>query len=199
MTLDLLLSAAAFCLVGSMTPGPNNVMLLASGVNYGFARTLPHVAGVVGGYGFLLLVLGAGLGNLFSAFPMAHTGLKVAGGLYLLWLAWKIATAGPAQATGGGGRPLTFLQAALFQWVNVKGVLLAISAVAAFTRPEAFAGTLSMLVGVAMLACGVSAVTWALFGSGLSRWLARPRVLRPFNIVMALLLVASLWPMLAGR
>ncbi len=199
MTFDLLLSAAAFCLAGSMTPGPNNVMLLASGVNYGFARTLPHVAGVIGGYGFLLLVLGAGLGNLFTAFPAAHMALKVAGGLYLLWLAWKIATAGPAEAPGGGGQPLTFLQAALFQWVNVKGVLLAISAVAAFTRPEAFAGTLSMLVGVAMLACGVSAVTWALFGSGLSRWLARPRVLRPFNIVMALLLVASLWPMLAGR
>ncbi len=182
-----------------MTPGPNNVMLLASGVNYGFARTLPHVAGVVGGYGFLLLVLGAGLGNLFTVFPAAHVALKIAGGLYLLWLAWKIATAGPAQTATGGGRPLTVLQAALFQWVNVKGVLVAISAIAAFTRPDALAGTLSMLVLVAMLACGLSAVTWALFGSVLSRWLADPRVLRPFNIVMALLLVASLWPILAGR
>ncbi|MBX9759285.1 MAG: LysE family translocator, partial [Beijerinckiaceae bacterium] len=177
-----------------MTPGPNNVMLLASGVNYGFARTLPHVAGVVGGYGFLLLVLGAGLGNLFTAVPAAHMGLKIAGGLYLIWLAWKIATGGPAQASAGGGQPLTFLQAALFQWVNVKGVLVAISAVAAFTRPDALAGTLSALIVVAMLACGLSALTWAMFGSVLSRWLANPRVLRPFNIVMALLLVASLWP-----
>jgi threonine/homoserine/homoserine lactone efflux protein len=199
VSLDLVLSAAVFCLAGSMTPGPNNFMLLASGVNYGFARTLPHLAGVVLGYGFLLLALGAGLGNLFTAFPAAHTALKVAGGLYLVWLAWKIATAGPAQSSGGDGAPLTFMQAALFQWVNVKGVLLGVSAVAAFTRPEAFAGTLSMLVVVAMLACGLSAVTWALFGSVLSRWLANPRVLRPFNTVMALLLVASLWPMLAGR
>lgn len=181
-----------------MTPGPNNIMLMASGVNYGFARTLPHVTGVVAGYGFLLLVLGAGLGNLFSAWPAAHAALKIAGAVYLVWLAWKIATAGPVQGAGEGGKPLTFLQAALFQWVNVKGVLLAISAVAAFTRPDAFAGTLALLVGVAMLACSVSAVTWALFGAGLSRWLARPRVLRPFNVVMALLLVASLWPMLAG-
>lgn len=199
MNVELLASAAAFCLAGSMTPGPNNVMLLASGVNYGFRRTLPHLAGVILGYGFLLLVLGAGLGNLFTAAPAAHLALKVAGGLYLLWLAWKIATAAPAETSGAGGQPLTFLQAALFQWINVKGVLVAISAIAAFTRPDALGATLALLMMVAMLASGLSAVTWALFGSVLSRWLADPRVLRPFNIGMALLLVASLWPMLAGR
>lgn len=197
MGLDHLLSVAAFCFAGSMTPGPNNVMLLASGVNYGFARTLPHLAGVIGGYCFLLLVIGSGLGNLFAAFPAAHTALKIVGGLYLLWLAWKIATAAPASGKGEAGRPFTFLEAAAFQWVNVKGVLLGVSAVAAFTRPDAFAPTLAVLMAVSTVATVVSATTWALFGSGLSRWLSQPRILRPFNIGMAALLAASLWPMLA--
>jgi threonine/homoserine/homoserine lactone efflux protein len=198
VSLDHVLGVAAFCLAGSMSPGPNNFMLLASGVNFGFARTLPHLIGVVAGYLFLLLVIGFGLGNLFAAYPAAHTALKVVGGLYLLWLAWKIATA----STGGGkaeaARPFTFLQAAAFQWVNPKGVLLGVSAVAAFTRPQAFAATFAVLVAVSTAANLLSATTWALFGSALSRWLAQPHILRPFNIGMALLLAASLWPMLAG-
>ena len=172
MGLDHVLGVAAFCFAGAMTPGPNNLMLLASGVNFGFARTLPHLAGVVAGYCFLLLVIGLGLGNLFAAYPAAHTALKIVGGLYLLWLAWKIATASSAGGEGEAARPFTFLQAAAFQWVNVKGVLLGVSAVAAFTRPEAFGGTLAVLVGVSTAATVASAVTWALFGAGLSRWLA---------------------------
>ena len=195
---DHLLSVAAFCFAGAMTPGPNNLMLLASGVNFGFARTLPHVVGVMIGYCVLLLAVGSGLGQLFSAFPPAYTALKVIGVIYLLWLAWKVASASAANGAAQASRPFTFLEAAAFQWVNVKGVLVAFSAVAAFTRPDAFAQTLFALVAVSTATAGLSAATWALFGSGLSQWLADPRVRRPFNIGMAALLVASLWPMLAG-
>ncbi len=198
VTFEWLASVAAFCFAGSMTPGPNNLMLLASGVNYGFARTLPHILGVIFGYVLLLTLLGLGLGQAFVAFPAAHVALKVAGGGYLVWLAWKIANAGPAHIDDAqAGRPMSFLQAAAFQWVNVKGVLLAVSALAAFTKPQTLGATLPGLVAIAALASCVSAVTWAAFGAGLSRWLASPRVLRPFNIAMALLLLASLWPMLS--
>lgn len=198
VTIEWIVSVAAFCFAGSLTPGPNNLMLLASGVNYGFARTLPHILGVVLGYALLLSVMGLGLGRAFVAFPPAHLALKIAGGGYLVWLAWKIANAGPAQVEDDkAGRPFTFVQAAAFQWVNVKGVLVAISALAAFTSPQAPGATLPALVAIAALASCVSAVTWAAFGSGLSRWISHPRVLRPFNVGMALLLLASLWPMLS--
>lgn len=194
---DLAWAAFAFCFAGAMTPGPNNVMLMASGVNYGFARTLPAMAGVVAGYSFLILMVGLGLGAVFAAFPPAYEALRIAGVAYLLWLAWKVARSGPV--TGGeGGRPLSFWQAAAFQWVNVKGLLMAVSAVAAFTRPEAFAGTLAVLVAISGGVSVLSTVTWTLFGSALRPWLADPRRARPFNIGMALLLVASLWPMLKG-
>jgi threonine/homoserine/homoserine lactone efflux protein len=194
---DFVWPAFAFCFAGAMTPGPNNVMLMASGVNYGFARTLPHMAGVVFGYSFLILMAGLGLGALFTAYPPAWQGLRIAGALYLLWLAWKVANAGPMK-DGEGGRPFTFLQAAAFQWVNVKGLLMALSAVAAFTRPEAFAATLAALAAISAGVSVLSTVTWTLFGSALRPWLSDPRRARPFNVAMALLLVASLWPMLAG-
>ena len=180
-----------------MTPGPNNLMLLASGVNYGFSRTLPHILGVIPGDALLLSLVGLGLGQAFVAFPVVHFALKVAGGGYLIWLAWKIANSGPAYVDDvRAGMPMTFVQAAAFQWVNVKGVLLAVSAVAAFTRPETLSTSLPGLVAVSALASCVSAVTWAAFGAGLSRFLSSPGVLRSFNIAMALLLLASLWPML---
>ena len=197
VTLEWLVSVAAFCFAGSMTPGPNNLMLLASGVNYGFSRTLPHILGVITGYALLLSLVGLGLGQAFVAFPVVHFALKVAGGGYLIWLAWKIANSGPAYVDDvRAGRPMTFVQAATFQWVNVKGVLLAVSAVAAFTRPETLSTSLPGLVAVSALASCVSAVTWAAFGAGLSRFLSSPGALRSFNIAMALLLLASLWPML---
>ena len=182
-----------------MTPGPNNLLLLASGVNYGFLRTLPHMAGVIFGYSFLLAVMGLGLGSVFAASPGLYGALKIGGALYLVWLAWRVANAGPVSDARGVGQPMTFLQAAAFQWINAKGVLLAISAVAAFTRADSFAATLAGLVAIATLASVASTATWTLFGSGLRKALSDPRAVRPFNLVMALLLVASLWPMLAQR
>ena len=196
MTPELLLAVVVFCFAGSMTPGPNNLLLLASGVNYGFARTLPHIAGVIVGYSVLLLAMGLGLAGALKAVPGLHTALKIGGALYLLWLAWKIANAGPMDEAREGGRPMTFVQAVAFQWINAKGVLLAVSAIAAFTRPDAFGVTLAALIAVATAASCLSTVTWTLFGSALRRVLGDPDRVRPFNIAMALLLVASLYPLI---
>jgi threonine/homoserine/homoserine lactone efflux protein len=198
LTPQLAIAATLFCFAGALTPGPNNVMLLASGVNFGFARTLPHIVGVVAGYTFLLFVVAIGLGEAVLAHPLAWQALRAAGVLYLVWLAWKIATARGAAKGEARGAPFTFLQAAAFQWVNVKGVLVAVSAVAAFVRPADFAATLALLLAVATLATMASTTVWTLFGSGLRGLLNEPRRARVFNLAMALLLLASAYPMLAG-
>ncbi len=185
-----------FCFAGSLTPGPNNIMLLASGVNFGFARTIPHMAGVVAGFALLLLMVGLGIGQSVMAFPAALLGLKIAGAVYLVWLAFKVATSSGGAKGEGRGTPMTFLQAVAFQWVNVKGVLMGISAVAAFTRPAAFGATLTMLISVSFVANVTSVLVWTLFGTSLRGFLSDPRRARVFNVGMAILLLASLYPML---
>lgn len=186
-----------FCFAGSLTPGPNNIMLLASGVNFGFTRTIPHMAGVVAGFAFLLLMVGLGIGQSVMAFPAALLGLKIAGAVYLVWLAFKVATSSGSATGEGRGTPMTFLQAVAFQWVNVKGVLMGISAVAAFTRPASFGPTLTMLISVSFVANVTSVLVWTLFGTSLRGFLSDPRRARVFNVGMAVLLLASLYPMLA--
>ena len=196
MPLDVFLALASFAFVMAFTPGPNNIMLTASGANFGFARSIPHMAGVVVGFVILLVVSGGGLGALLVTFPSLQTALKVVGGAYMLWLAWKIANAhGGQDDMNPDARPLTFLQAAAFQWVNPKGVIIAFGAVALYVRPErAFLDLLILLI-VFGLATLLSTVTWSSFGVALSRVLRDERRARIFNIVMALLLVASIVPM----
>ena len=193
--MDLLPSLVVFALATSCTPGPNNIMLTASGVNFGFARTVPHMTGVVVGFCVLLGASAAGLGTLVAAYPAIHTTLQFSGGAYMLWLAWKVANAGqPKKAEGGGGRPLTFLEAAAFQWVNPKGLLTSLGAVALFVRPATALFDGGVMVTVFAL-CTVLAVTvWTAFGTVVSRALRDPRHARIFNIAMALLLVASIVP-----
>lgn len=196
MSIELALAVTAFCFAGALTPGPNNVMLLASGVNFGFARTVPHMVGVVLGYALLVFVVGLGLGQTVVEHPVAFQALRIVGALYMVWLAWKIATARGGSDGEGRGAPLSFFQAVAFQWVNAKGVLVAISGVAAFTRPADFILTLGAFVVIAAVATLVSVVIWTSFGSSLRRFLADPRKARVFNVVMAVLLLASLYPML---
>ncbi len=129
MTPELFASAAAFAIAGSFTPGPNNAMLLASGVNYGFQRTVPHIAGVTIGYGVMFAAVGLGVGRFIVENPTLHGALKIASAVYLVWLAWRIATAEGEPAEASASRPMTFLQAALFQWINPKGVAMALAAV----------------------------------------------------------------------
>ena len=197
MTLDLFLALFTFAVVTCFTPGPNNLMLMASGLNFGFPRTLAHVLGVAIGFSFMLVAMGFGIAGIFTAYPELYALLRVVCIAYLLWLAWRIATAGPVEDGEARGRPMTFLEAAAFQWVNPKGWAIALSAIATYIAADRV--IVSVLIVAAMF--GVvgfgSAATWAMFGTSLRRILQNPRTVRVFNIMMAVLLVASLWPIVA--
>ena len=193
----VLAALVSFAFASSITPGPNNIMLLSSGVTFGFYRTIPHMLGVSLGHAAMLVCIGLGLGQVFEAYPVTNTILKVLGAAYMLYLAWKIARSGPAKAKEGSARPFTFLQAAAFQWVNPKAVIMAVTAVSVYTTPEN--ATLQVLV-IGLVFCLVnlpSVSVWAYFGVALRRFLQDERKVRIFNIAMAVLLVLSLIPMLA--
>lgn len=195
MTLDLITAFAGFCFVSSITPGPNNLMLMASGANFGILRTIPHMLGVSLGFMLMVFLVGIGLAQVFDIYPIAHTILKVASVGYLLYLAWKIATAAPLDATGSSGTPMTFLQAAAFQWVNPKAWTMAITAVTVYapntSLPIIFA--ISAIFGAVNLP---SVSLWSLMGQQMARILTNPTRLRVFNWTMAALLIASLYPVL---
>lgn len=192
---QLLWAFVIFALVMAFTPGPNNIMLAASGVNFGFARTIPHMAGVTVGFVVLVLAAGTGLGLVFGVVPGLQLAIKIAGSVYLLWLAFKVATAHQAGDVGGPARPFTFWQAAAFQWINPKGLVAAISAIAVYLRPGHQGRDLLIMVVVFGLVTPGSVMTWAGFGVALRRLLREPGRARLFNIAMALLLVASIVPM----
>jgi threonine/homoserine/homoserine lactone efflux protein len=196
LSADTLFALVLFAFATSITPGPNNMMLFASGVNFGFRRTVPHMVGIGAGFLSLLIGVGFGLGAVLTAYPPAFVALKVAGGLYLLWIAWKI---GSSRKMGEGeakAQPMTFLAAAAFQWVNPKAWVMAITAMAVYPNPDQYALTVAM-VALVFAAVNVPSVsTWAGFGSALRDWLSVPVRLKWFNITMAVLLVLSLWPML---
>ena len=184
---------AVFAFVASITPGPNNTMLLSAGLNFGFMRTLPHLAGVTLGFGFMVLWVGLGIGALLRLVPSLYTVMQVAGVLYLLYLAFKIARGGAVGAARGAA-PMTFLQAAAFQWINPKGWIMAVSAVSSYPFSNNVLGN-AALTAVLFIAMNAPAVViWAACGSSLRRVLANPRVLHYFNLVMATLLVISLYP-----
>ncbi|KAE8235787.1 hypothetical protein A4X03_0g9655 [Tilletia caries] len=196
MSVDMLFALVLFAFATSITPGPNNMMLFASGVNFGFRRTVPHMFGIGAGFFSLLIGVGMGLGALLSAYPPAFIALKVAGGLYLLWIAWKIGSSRSMGEEEAKARPMTFLGAAAFQWVNPKAWVMAVTAMAVYPNPEHYALTVG-IVALVFAAVNVPSVsTWAGFGSALREWLSVPVRLKWFNITMALLLVLSLWPML---
>ena len=195
MTLEAFLSLAVFAVVTAFTPGPNNIMLIASGVNFGLARTAPHIAGVVVGYAIVLCAAGGGLAALIVAFPAVQTALKIAGAAHMLWLAWKVANAGRVKDGDGAARPFTVLQAAAFQWVNPKGIVVALGAVALYVHPENAVRDFAIMFAVFIANTIGSALTWASFGVALRAVLRNERHARIFNVVMALLLVASIVPM----
>ena len=196
MQADTFLALFLFAFTTSITPGPNNMMLFASGVNFGFTRTIPHMFGIGAGFLSLLIAVGLGLGALLHSVPLLYTALKFAGGAYLVWIAWKIGTSRSLGEGTSGVKPMSFLGAAAFQWVNPKAWVMAVTAMATYTNPELYMISV-LLVGLAFAAVNVPSVsTWAGFGSALREWLSDPVRLKWFNITMALLLVLSLWPML---
>ena len=196
MSVELLLAMIIFVLVISTTPGPNNLMLLASGVNYGFRRSLPHVFGICFGFAFMILVIGLGLGQLFVAYPITYQILRYGGGAYMVWLAWQIANSGPVDSDRSAKNPMTFIQAALFQWVNPKAWIMAISSIATYTPGNGALLPLIILSVVFGVFCFPSISLWVLGGTALRNYLSNMKVVRIFNIAMAVLLVLSMAPLL---
>ncbi|MBE9558572.1 MAG: LysE family translocator [Proteobacteria bacterium] len=189
---ETLLPFILFAMSATLTPGPNNVMLLASGANFGLRATGPHMLGISFGFPLMVFAIGLGLGAVFEQLPVLHEILRWAGGAYLLWLAWRIATAAGMGETENRGKPFTFLQAAGFQWINPKAWIMAVSAFSVYSTPDLSALPQSLLFGAVFLAisfpsCGI----WTVFGSVIGRLLKSPRALRMFNGAMATLLAAS--------
>ncbi|MCV3271676.1 LysE family translocator [Roseobacter sinensis] len=198
MSVELLTALVLFALVTSATPGPNNLMLMASGANYGFSRSIPHMLGISVGFGLMIVLVGAGLAQVFESYPVSYTVLKVISVLYLSYLAWKIATAAPIRGDAGKGRPMTFLQAAAFQWVNPKAWAMALTALSVYAPSQTLAAF--ALVAVIFASVNLPAITaWTVLGQQLARVLTNPRRLRVFNRTMAALLIASLYPVLWPR
>lgn len=195
MTFDLFSALATFALVTVMTPGPNNLMLMASGANFGFRRTLPHMLGIGVGFPSMVLLVGIGVMQVFDRWPLSYTILKVLSVGYLLYLAWKIANAAPPREAKAEGKPLTFLQSAAFQWVNPKAWSMALSAITLYAASRDL-GAVLWVAGVYVAVSAVSTTTWTVVGQQMRRLLKNPARLRAFNWVMAALLVATLVPVL---
>lgn len=196
MPLDTFLALIMFAFAASITPGPNNMMLFASGVNFGFLRTVPHMLGIGVGFFCLILAIGFGLGALLERYPELDLVLKILGGGYLLWIAWKIGSSRSLPNSKSDAKPMTFLQAAAFQWVNPKAWIMAVAAIAAFTDPDNYNYSVFLVALAFVLVNFPSVSSWAGFGTVLRGWLSDPTRLKWFNISMAILLVVSLWPML---
>ena len=190
MSFEILTALALFALVSSITPGPNNLMLMSSGANFGFKRTTPHLLGVTLGFMLMLVLVGLGIMQLFDLFPPSYLILKVFCIVYLLYLAFKIATSIAQQKASSESKPFTFIQAALFQWVNPKAWAMALSAVSLYAPDKNLTSVLivSLVFGLINLPCVSS---WTLLGEKLQHWLASPKRLKAFNYLMAILLIAS--------
>lgn len=197
MELEVVSALLVFSFVSSVTPGPNNFMLLASGVNFGLRRTLPHMVGIAFGFFSLLLSIGLGLGALFSAFPQLQLVMKICGGTYLVYLAWKIATSrSMGKSNDEADQPMTFLQAAAFQWVNPKAWVMGMTAMAIYSTTAApYLSVLIVAMGFVTMAVPTFYI-WAGFGVALRGFLSDPARLKWFNIAMGVALVVTLWPML---
>jgi threonine/homoserine/homoserine lactone efflux protein len=198
MSLQTFTAVLIFAAAMAFTPGPNNVMLAASGSRFGIRRTLPHLAGVTIGFPVMLFLVGLGLASVLLASAKLQLGMKIVSCAYLLWLAFQITRSASPGGAAERAKPMSFLQAAAFQWVNPKAWLMAVGAISGYT-----AGTGNQLylqvtiITVITLAVGFfSTLTWAAFGAGIRHWLRAPGALRLFNLAMALLLLISMVPIL---
>jgi threonine/homoserine/homoserine lactone efflux protein len=195
MSQPLFIAFVVFAAVMFFTPGPNNIMVLSSGLTYGFRRTLPHIAGITIGFAFMVGAVGLGFGTIFLAYPVLQTVLKYAGAAYLIYLAVVIAMSEPATPGQDNRRgPMTFWGAAMFQWVNVKGWVMVIGTITAYAGIASFPWNIVIQVALSLLLGVASTSTWTLSGSSLRSFMTSPRAVRAFNIVMAVLLLASLYP-----
>ena len=194
--MEFYLAILLFTTTASITPGPNNIMIMASGVNFGIRRSLPHVFGICLGFPVMVIALGLGLGTIFESIPILHDIIKILGVAYLLYLAWLIASSSPFEEAASPVMPLRFDQAVLFQWVNPKAWVMATGAISAYTT---VGDTLAQVLFIAfafLITAGPSVMIWLMFGAGLKRYLDNALHNRIFNIIMGLLLVISMLPVI---
>jgi threonine/homoserine/homoserine lactone efflux protein len=192
--LEYYLSIILFCLVTSITPGPNNIMLMSSGLNHGVLKSVPHISGIIVGFPLMVAALGFGLGTIFQNYPVIHQVIKIVGICYLLFLAWKIANTTRANAEKHLREPLTFVQAAAFQWFNPKAWVIAIGAIATFTTIGNIEMQVVIIVFAYLFVGSFSMGLWLLMGASLQKILHSQKQLQVFNVVMAILLVLSIVP-----
>ena len=185
----------SFVFAATITPGPNNIMVMASGANYGFRRSIPHLIGISAGVLPIILLAGVGLMAIFDIVPQLETALRIASAAYLLWLSWKIANASPPGVGDAVGKPLSFFQAAAFQWVNPKVWATGLSATSLFAPERVLVSVVVVASAFAIIGFAAN-IVWAWMGTVLQQWLMPGRRLRLFNIAMAVLLIASLYPAL---
>lgn len=194
--LEMILPLILFGLASAVTPGPNNVMLTASGSAFGFRRSVPHMLGITIGFPVMIFSVGLGLGEIFTQYRHVHLALKYVGAAYLLYLAWRIAQSGRPDSSNAEGRPLTFLEAAAFQWVNPKAWMMAVSSIPAFTTVGgnyyAELGVITLIWGIV---CIPACLIWCLFGMGIRRLIHRPETARIVNFVLAALVALSIVPL----
>ena len=189
------LAIIAFAITTCVTPGPNNALIMASGLNYGIRRSMPHYAGIIFVFPVMVLAVGLGIAQLFDVYQVMHIILKIVGAAYLSYLAYKIASAPVAQTNQSDGRPFTFLQAAAFQWVNPKAWVLAVGATVTYTTLGQGYVLQVLSIGIIFLLFGAPCVLlWLWGGAALKTLLKNPNYVRAFNIGMALLLMGSLIP-----
>lgn len=197
MSTEILLALAMFAFITSITPGPNNIMIMTSGLNFGIRRSLPHFLGILFGFPLMTVLVGLGLGFVFERYPLVHEIIKIAGVCYLLWLAWKVANSSPTSLNIAKARPFTFIQSILFQWLNPKGWMMVLGAVAAYTTAEGNIYLQVLIIaGMFMLACLPGVGSWLFLGVGLKKLLKSEQQQRLFNYTMAVLLLLSVVPVL---
>ena len=189
---ELLLPLIMFAFVATVTPGPNNVMLTASGAAFGFKRSVPHMLGISIGFPVMVAGVGLGLGAVFIRYPPLHLALKYIGAAYLLYLAWRIASASGQGGGEAGRQPLTFLEAAGFQWVNPKAWMMALGTIPAFTTISGnYYVELAVIVLVYAVIAFPSCAAWCLFGVGIRQLVSSPGTARAVNLALAGAVVLS--------
>lgn len=200
MSNELLIGLIGFALVSVFSPGPNNLMLLSSGMNFGWRKSVPHILGIAIGFPVMIFGVGMGIMQIFEAYPVSLVVMKVLSAVYLIYLAYKIASTRPSgvDAEIKNSRPLTFIQAAAFQWVNPKAWAMALTAISAYTIANNMLFSVFTVIFVFLAVGMMSANTWTIIGLKLRIFLSNPVAFRAFNISCALILVATLYPVLTG-
>ena len=190
----MLLSIFSFAIATAFSPGPNNLMLLSSGLTFGYKKTIPHILGVMVGFPIMVIAVGLGVERVFEMFPKLYDILKVLGLGYLLWMAWQIANSSGSMSSDDGKRqkPFTFIQAGLFQWLNPKAWIMAITATTSFTTSSTHLFLQIMIIAFVYLLVGIGSTNaWALGGLFLQRIISNERRVKIFNVCMAILIVLS--------